>query len=202
MAGGRIWTPEEDALLVAHVALGRTHAEIGASLDRSEFACRSRASNLGASLAPEAVLLNRKEGRDAFRSDPAKAAARSKKLSRCFTDERRRGLSERMRGNKLAVGAWEGKEYPASAKALISAIRSRQFAQQIGLPRGHPMRQLYHQLMRKIGAEEARRIIKDEIARLPTTDQQIIRLQLGASIARKIEVPTKNYDYAAGGASS
>lgn len=199
MSGGRLWTPEEDNILVEQIAAGKTHAEIGAIVDRTRNAVKLRASHLGATMSSRSAEKNRHNGRVAFYSDAERVAARSAKNSRTFTHERRRALAEKMRGNKRAVGCWDGKQYPASAKALVSAIRTKQWAKAIGVPKAHPLRGLYNDLRKKVGAPEARRILRDEIARLPALEQQMLRLELGAKLVSKIVVPSKSYDVTLGG---
>lgn len=202
MTGGRRWSPEEDARLTELVRDGKTHAEIGAIIGRTRNAVNLRASFLGATMAPDAVRRHRRDGLGIFYSDAERLAIRAAKYSRTFGPERRRALAEKMRGNKRAVGSWDGKTYPESAKRLISAIRSRQHAKAIGVPRDHPMRAIYVQLRQKVGADEARRIFRDELARLPAFEQQMLKVQLGGTLSRKIETPTKTYNYTLGGVSA
>lgn len=122
MAGGRTWTPEEDAILRGMVGEGREYKKIGRKLKRTTMACRLRASFLGLKQSKEAILANRQRGRERFFSNPKKAERWRERVARQFTPQDRAIRAEELRQRNIAgTMGLKGRHHSPEARAKISA---------------------------------------------------------------------------------
>lgn len=199
------WSEVDDASLRQMIELGLTHRVIGQRLCRTAAAVTSRSRQMGWRLSPEAAARNKQEGRRAFWGDPRRAEAwkakhRREQLSpETLEIHRQRALARHAVGDFVfrCVGHAEETRKKMSASHKRRADCRLSFA-----PRGHPLRAEYKQLVRLLGKQDARRLIEEEIARLSTFERQLLRVQGGAALTRKISVPSKSYAHALGQASS
>ena len=155
--------------------------ELAALLLRSFDSVRVQASKLGLKVPPAVMARRRSDGLLAMYADPAKSYAQKQALSRSFTPERRAQASRNMREVIHVKHRLRGHRLSEQGRANIIAGRVKQNAHKIGVAHGHPLRAEYQRMVgpKKIPAAEARRMIAEQIARLPKHEQQIIKIGLG-----------------------
>lgn len=171
------WTKEEEQELCRLYAEGVPFAELAERFGRKPSALRQKCKTLGIRRDPEVKKRLQAEGRAAFYADPAKRAQWVRRKREAVSPEQVAKLVERNR-----CGRWnKGRSHNTTPehRQKLRAANYRRWAREIGLPPGHPLRDDYHRWVAQLGAAEARRIIAEEIARLPKHERQIIKLQLG-----------------------
>lgn len=127
MPRGRSWTPEEDAILAVMVREGVEYEVIAEELNRTNVACRLRASWAGLRQSTESILANRQRGRERFYSDKRKVRARRKKLLARFTKTERQNLSAEARARNLAGTFGVRQHRPETIEKIRQAHLGRKF---------------------------------------------------------------------------
>jgi hypothetical protein len=164
---------------------------------------RAQASKSGYKYAPEVAARNKAQGRADFWRDASRVAEWKTKHRRPnLSPNTLQRLSEAARARNH-LGEFRCTGHTDETRKKMSATRMRAADKRLSFaPRGHPLRKEYTWLVGEVGKEEALRIILDEVERLPAFEKQLLRVQAGSGVVRKVAAPTKNYDYALGGASS
>jgi hypothetical protein len=168
----RPWSAADDAQLVALVGQGLSRRDVAALAGRSQGAVRIRAKKLNVQFCPERAKQRAREAMAAIRQSPEYRAKLSAGVKAAMTDERRAYHSERCTKLRLwergqAVLATDAEAAKRRAEKASVNLRKHRLDAMAWCPPAY--RDEYHVLASKLrgrgGAEQARRMIEDTIAR-------------------------------------
>jgi hypothetical protein len=125
----RKWTDAEEQMLIEMTEFGTDRRHIAVVLNRTVYSVAARGTKLGLKKDREAILQNRKLGRDEFWNDEERVADWKRRVAKQFTHLDRKIRAEELRQrNRTGVTSFAGRHHtPEVCERISAAQKGRRF---------------------------------------------------------------------------